>query len=186
MPACTKDISHQPWERVWPTKFSGQRACNYEVENELYLQYVDSVHPSVLESVDEESDSDSDSDGVEDDELGNGQAEHSIQDEKIGGINNCENIVRKFMSGPNSLHQVPEYGQIECVTEFCNLSSGEIDRTVALLDDRNNDPSVKTIKGKSRPYLGPLTADKLHDELSKQVKLIDIDRLRWANRLYSA
>jgi hypothetical protein len=81
------------------------------------------------------------------------------------------------MNGAISDDRMLQYhDQIEQVVGFCDRNAVESGKRVALLDDRNNGGYDRSIcgytceeRGDRRPYLGPLTAQELNAELSKEV-----------------
>jgi hypothetical protein len=94
--------------------------------------------------------------------------------------------VRLFMRGlsgeEDNLHYLDQVEEVASICEQANLEdtmtkTGQDGKHVALLDDRNIRGTILVNKGPSppgdcRPYLGPLTAQRLGEELSRKVAQI--------------
>lgn len=153
------DSSCQPWLPVWPAEFLHHRNYNREEENIPYIEWAKSnkgtahidIGSTVEESEDEEEDDDPENTNVDQRDY-----EDIIEDSNM----------KTFMAKNNALHQFLscDEDQIDQVIKFCECSSDNNDKQVALIDDRNN-------MGCRRPYLGPLKAQELLGELKKPVML---------------
>jgi hypothetical protein len=77
----------------------------------------------------------------------------------------------KGMTGDEE--SLPYRDQVDVVAGFAEqATSREIEKVVALLDDRNSAGTIPVRRRRSRPNWGPLTAKQLHEELSKQVRIL--------------
>lgn len=162
------EISRQPWRPVWPNEFLHQRSYNPEEENKSYIEWAKSWPETALvdpESTGEESEDeedDDDDDPEEDTSLDQSDHKEAIE----------ESNIKTFMSKTHDIYQfLPcEDDQIDGVMSFCECNSGDNDKQVALIDDRNNGGDIHARQGLRRPYLGPLRAEELLHELRKPVK----------------
>jgi hypothetical protein len=93
---------------------------------------------------------------------------------KIAEICKGRSIVRAFMEGMiDDENLLPYCDQVEVVASFAEQStSHNIEKPVALLDDRTYDGTIPGKQDNCRRYLGPLTSRQLRVELGKQVALI--------------
>jgi hypothetical protein len=170
------NISHQPLRCSWPSVFTKRRNFCRETENQSYIESVRAL----------EHCSEDDNDDI--DYLAQDEVEVYEGDEKWNGVKDAEGFnwcsyLRLFMTGMTEDEDALHYrDQIEELARFCepaNLreletKTGQDRKHVALLDDRNIPDTMFVNKGLSppgnrRPYLGPLTAKRLHEELSRKV-----------------
>ena len=182
------DSSSQFLRCAWPTEFTKRRNFSRDAENEPYLRWLQTDFDDGVEDEDEGNLSSE----YEDDDFSNesegeieGYREKSEYQGPLGrACNNHENEtcdrnknVRLFMKGRMGEEEsLPYSDQVEEVARFCEQASlesetkpGQDRKLVALLDDRNIGSRADAMEGHCRPYLGPLTAQQLYQELSKKV-----------------
>ncbi|KAH7403912.1 hypothetical protein BKA64DRAFT_463174 [Cadophora sp. MPI-SDFR-AT-0126] len=162
-------IPLQRWHCSWPQLFTTRRPFNHrsrETENRPFLEYM--VRPS--EGTDED---DSDEDDSNEDEL-------EDKDDDIESFND-QSDVRRFMVGMlGEDDELESRDQVDLVANFCDKSKAETHarettKHVALLDERCMENTITDKRGSYRPYLGPLTCEKLRDRLSRKRFRVDSD-----------
>jgi hypothetical protein len=194
-----EEFSLPALRRHWPHQFKKGRIFNRDSANKSYISFIqeeildsgdEDEDKDDYENVEEEeegwSDIGHDSNHYED-EAGNYKDETENKDERTSyHMKNDQETgfgrrhVRIFMTGfIGDDDKLPYRDQVEQVSSFCESAGWEVDegatgkqrKIVALLDDRNDLDTGVTDKGRSRPYLGPLTSQELGVELSKKVTL---------------
>lgn len=175
----------------WPTLFEGRRKFSREAENQSYIKFLQTQLFDGEEDEEEDDISSEDDDDVSSEHVnkiggeGNNREnkDKNQNDNKDAETYNGPSKVRLFMTGmtgdEDTLHYRDQVEEVASICEQANL--GELgtktrrDRKhVALLDDRNILGTIFMNKGLSpsgdcRPYLGPLTAQRLGEELTKKV-----------------
>jgi hypothetical protein len=183
---------------TWPAIFTKRRNFSRQAEDEPYIDHLQKLLFSDEQEYDEEEGEEEDevdkehissecdeSDNYEEVSPKSGRGVEWDRSQinvltESWNRGNQPSIVRLFMRG--SLGEEDDFAhrdQVEKVARFCE----EVQRPdrnlrgqhVALLDDRNCMgivPSNEAISpsGTCRPYLGPLTAERLRQELSKKVR----------------
>jgi hypothetical protein len=168
MPTEPVNPPRRSWQRCWPTEFTKPRKYNRQEENKSYLGFLEWLRETVEN--DHGSDDEECEDAVEDEENMNDK-EHEKSEQNCDKENGKGNNVRIFMTGALGEDGLLSHDEVMQVTGFCEQVIGDPTKPVALLDDRKNGGNILVGKGDSRPYLGPLTAEQLMKELSKQVTL---------------
>jgi hypothetical protein len=186
------ESSHQALRRYWPQEFTKRRVFNRQDENRPYIEYIKSLQV-LFDNANEDEEEDGEDDDTEDrDESSENVDEDEDEDgdedevDKHGGMNEIQDenridakdvtsctkhgTVKLFMKGVEGEEDALQYlDQVEQVASFCAPQSfKDLAKHVALLNDSNG----IAIPGKMRecgPYQGPLTAQQLRDELSKEV-----------------
>jgi hypothetical protein len=171
------EYSHQ---HVWP--FKKRRRVDLRVENKPYVEYIE-------EDVD---DGDEDEEEAEEKEEETGELyedsgddssdeenfEDGLQDDESKTAINAYKNIKIFMTGDKD---TLEYGneQVKIVTRFCNpaklgLQSRAMSKKklTAIFDDRKHD--AIGMKGVCRLDLGPMDWETLRQELSKDVRYVDL------------
>jgi hypothetical protein len=167
--------------RYWPHEFTKRRKFDRQAENGPYLEWL-----SVVESFDDSDEDNHDSNHSSDveDEASEWISDQPTYDEEEDEPSN-QSSVRRFMKGLAGEENTLSYpDQIEVVASFCEQARnksvetntmGRGTKSVAILDDRTTSATNRsdTFPVKQRhqcqPYLGPLTAQQLREELSKKV-----------------
>lgn len=110
----------------------------------------------------------------EDDKQANKIKTNTREDDRDEEICNRRSITRVFMKGMTGDEEsLPYRDQVDVVAGFAKqATSTEIKKVVALLDDRNSAGIIPVRRRCSRQNWGPLTAKQLHEELSKQVRIL--------------
>jgi len=172
-------VAHQSLPR-WAELFTKRRSFNRQVENQPYIEFL----KTQLFSGEEDGIESEVEDEVEGHRDALGNQDEKLSDDK--GIEACNRYsdVRSFMEGMIDDKDFLEYhDRVEMVASFCEQANlREYDpkpgqkaldgKHVALLDDRNIGGIMADKKGHCRPYLGPLTGQRLREELSKKVTQI--------------
>jgi hypothetical protein len=159
------------------------RDFSRKAENQPYIEWLWEWEEN-LSDVGEEEEEEDDENEDEDEEGEEEEEEDGIdtcgdmsenQDEKLAGGNDVEacekcSIVRRFMKGAIRHDDDLQYpDQIERVADFSEqASSRESQESVALLDDSYGRTTRRKQRQSGR-YRGPLTAQRLGEELSKEV-----------------
>jgi hypothetical protein len=178
-----EESPERPLRRYWPHEFTKRRRFNSQAENRPYLEWLS------VESFDDSEEENDDSDhsiDVEDD-ASEWISDQPTYDEEEDGANNQSNV-RRFMKGVAGEEDTLSYpDQVEVVASFCEQDCnkgvktntvGRDTKSVVLLHDRTTSAASKSgtfhVKQGHRclPYLGPLTAQQLREELSKKVVYI--------------
>lgn len=112
----------------------------------------------------------------EDDKQANKIKTNSREDDLNEETCNRRSIARVFMKGMTGDEEsLPYRDQVDVVVGFAKqATSREIEKVVALLDDRNSAGTISVRRRRSRPNWGPLTAKQLYEELSKQVIILSL------------
>jgi hypothetical protein len=135
---------------------------------------------------DEEEVSSEQGNKVEGDKNKRRNKDQNTNDDKGAKVCSGPSKVRLFMRGlsgeEDNLHYLDQVEEVASICEQANLEdtmtkTGQDGKHVALLDDRNIRGTILVNKGPSppgdcRPYLGPLTAQRLGEELSRKVAQI--------------
>jgi hypothetical protein len=184
----------------WPPLFTERRQFNREVENEPYIEFLQTpfFNGEEQENVDDGEDNEDEGEEeevssehenkVEGDSNNRGNKDQNPNDEKDAKAYNGLNKVRLFMRGlsgeEDDLHYCDQVEEVASICEQANLEdvmkkTGQGRKHVALLDDRNIRGTILPDKGPSppgdcRPYLGPLTTQRLGKELSRKVVQISV------------
>jgi hypothetical protein len=169
----------------WPQEFFvKRRRFHRQAENQPYIEWLQaSFDDGDEDDEDDEDDYVDDSSEDEDQDVVDGQrdkGEHKDENRNDGkdteASEACEGHgkVRLFMKGMTGDEDKLQYrDQVEQVARFCEQTSfGELERHVALLDDRNDGGTNLKKEGYCRPYQGPLTSQRLAEELIKKVAQI--------------
>ena len=163
MPADTHNACRGARQRSWPALFTQRREFDGKAENSTYIEFVrfQSSDGKEAENEDEEFGENVDQDEHESDEAV--EQDGYIESEE-------QNPVRVFMEGCVGEQRTLKYhDQVDQVLGFCDRNVGNSQKHVALLDDRCQGNCRSEPQGYSRPYLGPLTAPLLQEELEKTV-----------------
>lgn len=163
MPADTHNACRGARQRSWPALFTQRREFDGKAENSTYIEFVrfQSSDGKEAENEDEEFGENVDQDEHENDE--------AVEQD---GYNESEeqNPVKVFMEGCfGEQRKLKYHDQVDQVLGFCDCNVGNAQKHVALLDDRCQGNCRSEPQGYSRPYLGPLTAPLLQEELEKTV-----------------
>jgi hypothetical protein len=174
------NLIHQslPPGACWPEVFTKRRSFNRQVENQPYIEFL----KSQLFNGEEDDIENEVEDEVEGHRDALGNQDEKLSDDK--GIEACNRYsdVRRFMEGTGEDTDFQYRDQVEMVASFCEQANlRELKRKsgqkaldgkgVALLDDRIGGIMADK-KGHCRPYLGPLTGQRLREELRKKVTQI--------------
>lgn len=178
----------------WPALFEGRRQFSREAENQPYIKFLQTQLFDGEEDEDEDEVSSKDDDddvssehvnGIEGEGNNRENKDKNQNDNKDSETYNGPSKVRLFMRGmtgdEDTLHYRDQVEEVASICEQANLGelgtkTRQYRKHVALLDDRNilgNTFVNKRLSppGDCRPYLGPLTAQRLGDELIKKVVL---------------
>jgi hypothetical protein len=187
-----EEVPHQSLRRHWPQIFTKRRRFDRQRENQPYIEF---LQTQLFDGEEEDLEDDISSDGNDDDSSEDENEEYGGEDDrksqipmdtKDGGACSGHSNVRLFMTGLVGDEETHEYrDQVEQVASFYeHARSRELEtgmsldeKRVALLDDRNIGGPTQRKKGQCRPYLGPLTSKRMHEELSKKVIQISV----WQN-----
>jgi hypothetical protein len=163
----------------WPQEFFGKRRrFHRQAENQPYIEWLQaSFDDGDEDDEDDEDDYVDDSSEDEDQDEVDGQrdkSEHKDENRNDGKDTEASEghgKVRLFMKGMTGDEDTLQYrDQVEQVAGFCEQASfGELERHVALLDDRNDGDTILQKQGHCRPYQGRLTSQQLCEELRKKV-----------------
>jgi hypothetical protein len=187
----TKEMSTEQNEKFprWPALFEERRTFCRAAENQPCIEWLQT--PSFVGEEDEAEDEDDDDVSSEHGQKVGGDGndtenkDENRNDDRDAETCNWHSKVRLFMAGMTGDEDTLHYrNQVEEVASVCEQASlGELEtetgqdgKHVALLDDRNVLGIFMVNKGLStppagycRPYLGPLTAQRLGEELSRKV-----------------
>jgi hypothetical protein len=186
-----KESPHEALQCCWPVEFTKRREFDRQAENQAYIDFLkvdfddgeEAEDEGHLPSDEEEEEEDNDS-GGEDSAF---ESEDEAENDDPEACNRYSNV-RLFMQGTaRDREKSGPLDQFTTVAEFCKLASlnlktkpGQNMKPIALLDDRNMGGSVVDgNKGNCRPYPGPLTTERLRQELSRKViKSLPVSDLR--------
>jgi hypothetical protein len=173
-------------------EFTKRRKFDRQAENQAYIDFLKADFDDG-EEVEGEGDLPSDEEEEEEEDNDSGGEDSSFESEDEAENDDPEacnrySNVRLFMQGmARGRDKSVSLDQFTRVAEFCKLASlnlktkpGQNMKHIALLDDRNMGRSVVDgNKGNCRPYPGPLTTERLRQELSRKViKSLPVSDLR--------
>jgi hypothetical protein len=185
----TEEMATEPNEKFprWPALFEERRNFSREAENQSYIKFLQ-TRPFKGEEDEEEEEEEDDVSSEDDNDVSSEHADNvggegndkEYKDENQNNDENAEtynrqSIVRLFMTGMTGDEYTLHYrDQVEEVASICEQASLKDSKHVALLDERNILRTIFMNKGlpppgDCRPYLGPLTAQRLGEELSRKV-----------------
>jgi hypothetical protein len=174
---------HQVMRSRWNEMFARRRNLKPEVENQIYVEFIQTQYGCDDTNEEDEDDVDEDEDDDEDKDYEDEDEEIEVAIEQIADKKETEEVedsdggeqkapktlskVRLFMKGMGDEESKLKFNdQVELVASFCEQSlMSQTKKRVALLDDRN----CQDRKISARTYLGPLTSQELEEQLSRKV-----------------
>jgi len=168
---------HQSLGCYWPPEFfRKRRRFDRQAENQPYIEWVqasfgDNDEDDEDDYVDESSEAEDEVEWRRDKSESKGEKGNYYKDAKASKGHGKVRLFMKGMTGDEDKLQYRD--QVEQVARFCEQASfRELGKHVALLDDRNDGGTILEKNGHYRPYQGPLTSQRLCEELRKKVAQI--------------